>query len=522
MDQFLKVSNTLREQIFTTIENFHLTLGSKFDNAAFVKQVGSICHNLQEEMATAGALGGLLLDLNLYNLWTLLKNYKNKQRASVANMNPCAFVAPFITKHLIERMLFSMDRIFWTAPCSGVVLPKSLSCAMFRLSMDVRKKTTGNCKFSGCGRKQLMSFARDTIDCFEQLQSKGQLTPKVQLFLKLHFPTININKIMEPVMDCCDGRAPNYKLMNVHWLQSRGQYRCSFLGWNKEGVENDPLVIVDDCGYIRADMCDLSPFLHNPECAITEGLIPSPVRENVVEDAALQQRPTETAAALVHMSQNSAALSSRLGQQQFIINKQRGTVSVNATQQAVRPTLIQLLTEPIIPLTANNGTGGVKRKYQTTSLEAPSSKRPHLEEDSPSQPAAGTCSAAQSVNLLIEQAVASLCTKESREEEETPVLGAAKESGTEETPLNVSIIDPSGIDPEEFQALTTDNLTLLSADSIKSGASDSVCCAAQASHLSATVDFPVLECVSMSLTADCETVDDHLSQVLYNLFENVK
>lgn len=264
VDQFIRISPDLKCELFHVIENFHLSLGDRFNNAALTSQVKTVILKIRDEMMLAGPLGGLLFDMNLYNLWTLLKNYKTKQKAEVANRNACAFMAPFITRFLIDRMLFTLDRIMWTAPCSGLMIPKRLACAIFRLSMDVRKKTTGNCKFSGCGRKQLMGYAKGLVETFYSLDEAGVIGADLKRFFQLHCQFTNIDRLLTPVLDCCAGREPNLSMLTNHWFQRR-DYRSisrssSHAGQSLNELDN-PFLLTDEEGNLRVDVCDLSPLL---------------------------------------------------------------------------------------------------------------------------------------------------------------------------------------------------------------------------------------------------------------------
>lgn len=265
VDHFLKISTNLRNEVFNVIENFHLSLGNRFDNMALASQVRAISLKMREEMVLAGPLGGFIFDINLYNLWTLLKNYKTKQRAQLANRNACAFMAPFVTRFIVDRMLFTMDRIVWTAPCSGLVIPRRLACAIFRLAMDVRKKTSGNCKFSGRGRKQLMSYAKEMVEVFQSLDDAGILGPDLKRFFQLHCRFTNIERLLIPVQDCCAGREPNMAILNSHWFQRRDEVRAvsRTAGPVTEAPRDfdNPLLLMDEEGNVKIDVCDLSPLL---------------------------------------------------------------------------------------------------------------------------------------------------------------------------------------------------------------------------------------------------------------------
>lgn len=264
MEQFLKISDTLKEAIFTLMENFHSSLIGQFDTSVFSIQVQNVCHFLHREMLAVGPLGGLFLDLNLYNLWTLMRNYKNKQKAAVANNNPCAAIAPAITKFLIERILFATDRLFWTGHCSDVALPKPVAIAFFRLFMDLQKKTNGLCKFNGSGRKQIMSFAEDLIAAYEELESQHKLSPKVKLFFKMHFPFVDVQGITSPIQELLTGTMPNLAHLNLHWLQQQSPKLPNGADAARDQTPQQQ-TIRDASGFIRPEICDLSSFLVNAE-----------------------------------------------------------------------------------------------------------------------------------------------------------------------------------------------------------------------------------------------------------------
>lgn len=285
MEQFLKLTETLKDLIFTLLENFHSTLIGQFDNNVFAVQVHNVCQFMYQEMLNIGPMGGLLLDLNLYNLWTLMRNYKNKQKAAVANGNPCAAAAPAITKFLIERILFAINRIFLTGPCSEVAVPKAFSVPLFKLLMDLRKKTSGVCKFSGSGRKQIMTLAEDLVFAYDALEKEQKLSARVRLFFKLHFPFVDVQSLVRPIQELLTGGIPNLMHLNLNWLQHQVPKTTG-----NNTLETNPLVR-DASGFIRVEICDLSPFLTEAENAQFSF---APQQTITVAPTAFAQTPIQT------------------------------------------------------------------------------------------------------------------------------------------------------------------------------------------------------------------------------------
>lgn len=570
VDQFVRVSPDLKCDLFHVIENFHLSLGDRFNNAALTSQVKTVILKIRDEMMLAGPLGGLFFDMNLYNLWTLLKNYKTKQKAEVANRNACAFMAPFITRFLIDRMLFTLDRIMWTAPCSGLMIPKRLACAIFRLSMDIRKKTTGNCKFSGCGRKQLMGYAKGLVETFYSLDEAGVIGADLKRFFQLHCQFINTDRLLTPVLDCCAGREPNLSMLTNHWFQRRDcrslSRSSSHAGQSLNEFDN-PFLLTDDEGNLRIDVCDLSPLLPStqnptmPTLQMTTAMSAIAPCQTFVAQALPQSVSLAGPITILSRSDLSdlsmaATVTSQTGltggtMVSNIVPSMTPTVdstpSSRASPQPQPQSLLQFLQAPFpVPLTPLSPPS----PQQSTSLNLKRRAPDEIDCSAPkivrTEPAKTGCAPIVShaqTNLTIQQRPSAHALSNCRAEGTAPET-IVPETGPDQRAIDAvpaettvccattlpsvpNIIDLSEIENSgDFQPLPTENLTLFSECDMSPESCvtlgipgvPSLQVDVQPSH---ATESPFIDTNAiMTEEENNYNIDDELTQILFNLFES--
>ncbi|ACY41121.1 protein Rta [Wood mouse herpesvirus] len=166
----------------------------------YVKNLELALRHLQANSLKHGPLSGLIFDLNFYNVWVMFRNQKVRFNAKVHNRHPCGYMSHHLIKYAIERVVYTTDRLFLMAPCSGIQLPQPLACSLFEILKDVRGKCTTAWRRLGAGRRHLMTFGRNVLDEFNaQKKSPGGVSRDVEAFLKICFPQMDLNKILIPI-----------------------------------------------------------------------------------------------------------------------------------------------------------------------------------------------------------------------------------------------------------------------------------------------------------------------------------
>lgn len=235
----------------------------------FMQRMGHVCYALDQEMKQYNPLAGLLLECNLFNLWNLFRNYKNKQAASSANKNPCALVAQQLLKFHAERLVVATDRFFSTAICSGIQIPPSLSHIIFKIQQNARSRTVTAWKTLAGGRRMFMSLVAELTARFTTLDLKGLLDSRTKAFFKLSFPPCRVQSIVDLLGVIHNQKITDMKSLCIPRAKKRTPHMGVF-GGSGAAVGNSPLPEVlltefrgDDM--IRGDICDVNPFLFNPE-----------------------------------------------------------------------------------------------------------------------------------------------------------------------------------------------------------------------------------------------------------------
>lgn len=203
MSQLIGVSAETKEEFQQLVDLFICFLQHPEDglNALqYVKNLELALRRLQSDSLKHGPLSGLIFDLNFYNVWVMFRNQKVRFNAKVHNRHPCGYISHHLIKYAIERVVYTTDRLFLTAPCSGVQLPQPLACSLFEILKDVRGKCTTAWRRLGAGRRHLMTFGRNVLDEFNsEKKSPGGISREVEAFIKICFPQMDLNKILIPI-----------------------------------------------------------------------------------------------------------------------------------------------------------------------------------------------------------------------------------------------------------------------------------------------------------------------------------
>ncbi|AMA67404.1 protein Rta [Vespertilionid gammaherpesvirus 1] len=273
--QFLGLSESLRLQLLSVIEMYHECLIKSGDVGVFMNNVYKACLALEQEMKAFEPLGGLMFELNLFNMWNLLRNYKNKQNAPHANEIPCALLSQPLLKYTSEKLVYCCDRLFTTAQCSNVVLPVKLATAFYKLQLELRKKCLMSWKTLSGGRKNLMETGANIIECFTLLDKNNEIPTRTKAFLKLTFPPCKIQTIIEVLQKVHTNKIVSMKHLNVLRPKRRAPHPSIFAGLiTSNGGFPIPEVLLTDFnaeGIFDSDVFDMSMYLTNPtECLQTD------------------------------------------------------------------------------------------------------------------------------------------------------------------------------------------------------------------------------------------------------------
>lgn len=176
----------------------------------YVLRLENVTRRLQKESEKYKSVSGLIFVLNFYNIWVMFRNQKVRFNAKIHNRHPCGFIAHHLIKYCIERMVYATDRMFLTAPCSGIQLPQPLACSIFEVLKDVRSKCTTAWRRLGAGRRQLMVLGAQTLDTYITLKNEGKINKSLDAFLKLSFPLLDINKLFIPIYQHAVGIVPDF------------------------------------------------------------------------------------------------------------------------------------------------------------------------------------------------------------------------------------------------------------------------------------------------------------------------
>nr|BEG23042.1 protein Rta [Macronycteris gammaherpesvirus 1] len=227
-----------------------------------------VCFALEKEMKCYGPLGGIMLEVNSFNLFNLFRNYKNKQAAVAANLNPAALLAQQLLKFHSERLVVSTDRFFTTSVCSQVAVPPPLACVIFKLQQNVRKRTLTAWKTLAGGRKGLMALTAEFVARFGSLDARGLLTPRFKAFVKLTFPPCRVQSIVNLLKVVHAQRITNIKSLNFPRMKKRTTHSSIVSSDSNPSIFSLPEPLLSEFngeGMLKTDVFDVNPFLQSPE-----------------------------------------------------------------------------------------------------------------------------------------------------------------------------------------------------------------------------------------------------------------
>ncbi|ALE14760.1 ORF50 [Felid gammaherpesvirus 1] len=270
VEQFISISGPLKLTILSTMENFHLCMTSNMDTGDFMNQVFDVCRRIEEEGKTAGPLGGLIADFNYINFWNLIRSYKNKQRAAKANQVPCALMSQALLKFQVERVVYASDRLFLTAPCSGINMPQKLAQAFYVLAMDLRARCQASWKNLSSGRRQTMHNLQTLCDLYKEMDSNNIICDTLKAFLKFTFPPCKSQTIIGLLKQagCNQGNGRSAKNMENMKPTSKAPHcgiLAKILGVNTFSLPDAVIGGINAEGMLNKDVCDVSWYIRYPK-----------------------------------------------------------------------------------------------------------------------------------------------------------------------------------------------------------------------------------------------------------------
>nr|UTK45378.1 protein Rta [Equid gammaherpesvirus 5] len=267
IEQFVGCSKAFKEKTLQLITLYHECLINAKGGDEFMKFMYEVCLSLEQEMKAYNAMAGFLLECNLFNLWNLFRNYKNKQSAECANENPCALMAQQFLKFHTERLLVCTDRFFSTALCSGITMPYDLCQHMFKFQLNLRNRCVMSWKTLSGGRRAFMTIVQEIFACMNALRANELITPKQQAFFKLTYPPCRVQNIINILDVVHKQKIRDLKSLNMQKLKKRTPHAGIFCASGQPLFPIPEALLVDfnGEGIIRADIGDVSLFLQCPE-----------------------------------------------------------------------------------------------------------------------------------------------------------------------------------------------------------------------------------------------------------------
>nr|CAC85045.1 hypothetical protein [Saimiriine gammaherpesvirus 2] len=199
----------------------------------------------------------------MYTLWTLLRNYRTKQRSRPVNSTVISRYAQHIVKYIIQRLVYATDRLFLTAPTSGIVIPVPLANAIFNLLSHCRKKCTGLWRNYGTEKSVLMGLGKEITLCYQALNESGIVSTTLAAFLKLSFPTVSIQNLFEPMFQSCNGNEDIFPDISVQGSSIRRPHHGLF---GDVFPIPDPLIReVSENSFKKFSTANISELLQNPQ-----------------------------------------------------------------------------------------------------------------------------------------------------------------------------------------------------------------------------------------------------------------
>lgn len=201
MDDFLKTDVDLKNKLLPILQTYQRSIYCTNEQSEdFTRNTCNLCKELaQAALHVNEDLAGLVLDLNLFNLFALFKNYRQKARSLDCPQLLCAAASGQLIRHFMERIIQSTDKFFLLAPCNDLQISPAFATSMYTLLAEVRVKAVGQGRMLGSGRIQVMKAGKDVLDTYSSLKQMGLINPRVQKFLQLVFTPVNIDSVFCPL-----------------------------------------------------------------------------------------------------------------------------------------------------------------------------------------------------------------------------------------------------------------------------------------------------------------------------------
>ncbi|ADW24391.1 transcriptional activator [Cricetid gammaherpesvirus 2] len=228
----LGTEKPLKKRLYELATEFSTMLSKKCtapaQNISHVIRLEQAVRQLQWSACKYGAIGPMIFETNLYNLWMMYRNHRARHSATLHKQHPCGFVAQQCLKFLSERLTFTTDRILTMAASSGVDIPQPLACAIYDILVDVRDKCGPMPAKSGEGRQNLLTVMRTLMTVYAKAQEEGKISPKLEAFIRLCSPMLDLNRMFIPIFQHAYGILPSSRAYAIGPTEHRRR-TCSFV-----------------------------------------------------------------------------------------------------------------------------------------------------------------------------------------------------------------------------------------------------------------------------------------------------
>ncbi|AIA62085.1 orf50 [Alcelaphine gammaherpesvirus 2] len=216
----------LSEKIAIALRNFQQNMACTADQSEeFTKDVHTLCQEIVEENKVRNELHGLVADMNLLNLFTLFRSYKQRIRSQSGKPLLCATASSQVVRFFLERVIVHTDKWFLLAPCNGLVLPPQLARAMYVLLSEVRGKATNYGRMFNGGRKIIMKAAKEVVSVYSALSDRGEISPEMRAYMGHIFSVPDIERVFRPLFKIeCD--IAEGKTVTTHSMLFAPRRRC--------------------------------------------------------------------------------------------------------------------------------------------------------------------------------------------------------------------------------------------------------------------------------------------------------
>nr|WOZ69492.1 ORF50 R-transactivator-like protein [Ovine gammaherpesvirus 2] len=270
LDDFIGLSGELSDKIYRRMSAFQKTTTcTDEESEAFTQQVLEMCQEIVKANRVQNELWGFVADLNLFNIFALLKSYKQRVRQANCKQLLCATASGQIIRHFIERIIRNTDRFFLVAPCNGLHLPPELARAMYTLLSEVRSRAVHQGRMFGGGRMQIMKAGLQVVSVFGNLLESDTTPASLKAYMEHTFPVPSLDDVFKPLFKIEEDIRQQKASLTRH-IHFTARRRCpnksAFSDYdNKRFHLPETLLHTDDLSEPETHCSpDLSSLLQNP------------------------------------------------------------------------------------------------------------------------------------------------------------------------------------------------------------------------------------------------------------------